>query len=62
MRHCYAETVEVHESHGDNLGALLRDAASLVDAHQGVSRVVVDPTVDPDTGFFTYNVTAYLHG
>lgn len=62
MRHCFNEDVQVHEVSGDNLGLLLIEAAGLVDKHDGVARVVTDPTIDPDTGLFTYNVTAYLHG
>ncbi len=62
MRECRNESVSVHEVMGTNLGLLLIEAAGLVDTHDGYARVLTEPQVDPDNGFFTYCVTVYLHG
>lgn len=57
MRHCFGENVRVYETVGETLGSLLRDAANLVDSHDGWAQVVTGPNLD-DTG---WSVTVYLH-
>lgn len=61
MRHCINESVDVWEGMSPNAGDLLSDAAKVVDAHDGPVRVMIEPTIDPDNGDFTYLATAYLH-
>ena len=62
MRLCQNEDVKYYESYGDELGPLLEQASLVVTAHGGVSRVVSEPGINPDTGQFGYLVGVYLHG
>jgi hypothetical protein len=62
MRHCFGETVQVHEDMDADLSKSLARAAVLVKDHEGTANVVATATSDPDTGDFTYITTVYLHG
>lgn len=62
MRHCYNESVQVHEDQDTDLSKSLARAAVLVKEHEGFARLVAEPQVDPDTGSFVYVTTVYLHG
>lgn len=62
MRLCDGENVEVYEATNDSLELLLIEVAGLVSGYDGVARPVFEPTIDPDTGRFTYLATVFLYG
>ena len=57
MRYCENETVEVYEATGEDLSALLWEAAGVVGEHDGYAKV--DTQYNNESG---YVVTVYLHG
>lgn len=57
MRYCENEVVDVHEASGADLATLLREAADLVETHEGYAKV--DTAVWGESA--DYLVTVYLH-
>jgi hypothetical protein len=62
MHYARNENVDLYWDQADDPSRLLDQAAVLVATHDGVSRVLLTPAIDPDTNLFTYDLTVYLHG